>query len=202
MISLETVMSWPLVYRVWMAPQAEKKFAPIIAHNDLKRVRRVLDVGCGPGTNAGHFQNVDYLGIDLNKRYIESAKRWYGDRFISADAAEFVAEPSDRFDFILVNTFLHHIDLPTTRRILTNLARLLTEDGHIHIVELVLPPHASIPRFLARADRGKYPRAQNEWVQVFQENFQQVALEPFQLHLWGLTLWELVYFKGRVQRAE
>lgn len=61
---LEAVMGQPIVYRFWMPPFAEQKFAPISAHSDFERVRRVLDVGCEPGTNAGHFAHTDYLVID------------------------------------------------------------------------------------------------------------------------------------------
>ena len=198
MILLDKIISQPWVYRAWMAPFADKKFAPIFRHNDLAQVRRVLDVGCGPGTNARHFANQQYLGIDLNERYVESAARRYGRRFIAADAAEFVARANDRFDFILVNSFLHHLDDATTRRILSNLAGLLTEDGHIHILELVLPTSASLARFLARADRGKYPRKRNVWGDLFRACFQQVVFEPYPLSAAGLTMWEMVYFKGRL----
>jgi ubiquinone/menaquinone biosynthesis C-methylase UbiE len=184
-----------------MAPFAEKKFAPVISHNDMGRIRRVLDVGCGPGTNAHHFQNSEYLGIDLNEQYIESAKRRYGNHFIAADAAEFVAKPSERFDFILINSFLHHLDTPTTQRILANLARLLTEDGHINILELVSPDSASVASFLARSDRGKFARKKPEWAQIFQEAFQQEVFEPYDLDAFGITLWEMLYFKGRVRQA-
>jgi hypothetical protein len=52
MSTLDLIMRQPLVYRLRMAPFAGKKFAPIAAHNDMKRIRRVLDVGCGPGTDA------------------------------------------------------------------------------------------------------------------------------------------------------
>jgi SAM-dependent methyltransferase len=64
--TLDLIMRQPLVYRLWMAPFAKKKFAPIVAHNDMHWVRRVLDVGCGPGTNAVYFSQADYLCIDLN----------------------------------------------------------------------------------------------------------------------------------------
>ena len=47
----------PWVYRVWQAPFAERKLAPLFAHNDVSTVRRGLDVGCGPGTNARHFES-------------------------------------------------------------------------------------------------------------------------------------------------
>jgi SAM-dependent methyltransferase len=198
MISLDSIMSSPLVYRTWMAPFAEKKFAPIVLHNDLRRVRRVLDVGCGPGTNARHFAGTEYLGIDVNERYVQSARRRHGDHFVAADAAEFLAGPNQRFDFILVNSFLHHLDTSAARRILLNLAQLLTEDGHIHIMELVLPQSASVARFMAHADRGKFAREIDEWARMFQEVFQQIDLEQYKLGALGVALWEMVYFKGRV----
>jgi len=201
MISLDSVMSSPVVYRAWMAPFAEKKFAPIVAHNDLGKARRVLDVGCGPGTNANHFGNSQYLGIDINEQYIDSARRRYGNRFAVADAAEFAARPNEEFDFILINSFLHHLDSNTTRRILTNLARLLAHGGNIHILELVLPDSASVARFLARSDRGKFPRKLDEWAELFREAFEQVTFVPYGLGAFGVTFWEMIYFKGRVPRV-
>jgi len=199
MNAIDAIMSRPAVYRLWMAPFAEDKFAPIRAHNDLGSVSRALDVGCGPGTNTSYFAQSDYLGIDLNADYIESAKRRHHRSFLAADAAEFVANPGDRFDFILINSFLHHLDTPTTRRILLNLGRLLTPDGHIHILELVLPRSRSIARFLAGADRGKFARPIEEWTDIFENIFDKVILEPYSLRIGGLPLWHMVYFKGKAK---
>src|ERR1700693_4882903 len=103
---VDTVLKYPLVYRLWMAPFAEQKFSAVPAHNDLSRVRRVLDVGCGPGTNTHHFAKSDYLGVDLNERYIRTARRRHGRNFVAADVRSYRANPGDRFDLILVNSFL------------------------------------------------------------------------------------------------
>ena len=173
---LEAVMGQPAVYRFWMAPFAEQKFAPISAHNDLGRVRRVLDVGCGPGTNAGHFAHTDYLGIDWNERYVQAAQRRYKGRFLVADAGKLTVSPDERFDFIMANSLLHHIDETSTKRLLAHLSGLLTEDGHVHIVELLLPSRTSIPRCLALADRGKFPRSREEWSQIFSDVFRAHCL--------------------------
>ena len=194
-------MSLPAVYRLWQAPFAQHKFAPVLAHNDLHPIRRVLDVGCGPGTNVAYFPNSDYLGIDLNPSYVESAKRRYCRRFLAVDAAEFAANSGERFDFILVNSLLHHLDTPTTRTLLSNLGDLLTPDGHIHILELVLPRSFSTALLMARADRGTFARPLEEWQHLFGGTFIQTVLEPYSLGMWGIPLWQMVYFKGRSKTA-
>ena len=184
-------------YRLWQAPFVEKKFAPLRAHNDLRQARQVLDVGCGPGTNTAPFARSGYLGIDHNLRYLQHARRRYGRAFLAADITRPALAPRARFDFILMNSFLHHVDTPSAREILHRLAALLTEDGHIHILDLLLPARASVARVLARLDRGQFPRPLEEWKQLFSESFTTVVLEPYAVTGLGLNLWEMVYFKGR-----
>ena len=193
-------MEHTLAYRVWQAPFAERKLAPLFSHNDLSRVRRVLDVGCGPGTNTHHFADADYLGIDFNPAYIESARTRHRREFIVADVTKYEVEPDQRFDLILANSLFHHIDTPNTTRILAHLATLLAKDGHVHVLDLVLPPRPSVSRFLARSDRGDYPRPLEEWREIFTRAFEPVVFEPYPLGAAGMTLWNMVYFKGRARR--
>jgi SAM-dependent methyltransferase len=185
------------VYRAWQAPFAGQKFAPVRRHNDLQRVRRVLDVACGPGTNTKYFADAEYLGIDFNQRYILDARRRYGRNFSVADVRSYVANPEDRFDFILVNSFLHHLDTNDVVTILNRLRSLLTKDGHIHMLELVLPEKPSLSRLLTHLDRGKFARPLNEWEGLFEDLFERVVFEPYRLTGIGTTLWNMVYFKGR-----
>jgi SAM-dependent methyltransferase len=194
------VMENTLAYRAWQAPFAEQKLAPLFAHNDMSRVRRVLDVGCGPGTNTQHFANADYLGIDFNPAYIESARRRHGREFVVADVTKYEVSREERFDLILANSLFHHIDTANTARILAHLATLLSDDGHVHVFDLVLPPQPSVSRFLARADRGEHPRPLEEWRTLFTDAFEPVVFEPYPLGMGGVTLWNMVYFKGRARR--
>jgi SAM-dependent methyltransferase len=194
------LMENTLAYRVWQAPFAEQKLAPLYAHNDVARARRVLDVGCGPGTNTAHFAHADYLGIDFNPSYIESARQRYGREFVVADVTKYEVAPDQRFDLILANSLFHHIDTDSTRRILAHLATLLSDDGHVHVFDLVLPERPSVSRFLARADRGEHPRPLEEWRTLFSAAFEPVVFEPYPLGAAGMTLWNMVYFKGRARR--
>lgn len=193
------VMEHPVVYRAWQAPFARAKFAPVRRHNNLSRVRRVLDVGCGPGTNAPVFQGCDYVGLDFNAGYIETARRKYPGEFIVADACTFTAAAEDRFDFILMNSLLHHMETPDVRRILAQLAGQLTPDGHIHILDLVLPQRPSIARYLARSDRGDYARPVQAWRELFARSFELVVFEPYSVGWLGCPLWNMVYFKGKAR---
>jgi SAM-dependent methyltransferase len=197
MMRVTQIMENTSVYSLWQAPFAENKLAPLLAHNDLRQVRRVLDVGCGPGTNTPHFAHTRYLGIDHNLRYLQHARRRHRRDFLVADVTRPALAPTARFDFILINSFLHHIGTPSVREILAQLNPLLTEDGHVHILELVLPARPSVARILARLDRGDFPRPLEEWKQIFTETFETEVFEPYALTGLGATLWEMVYFKGR-----
>ncbi|MCC6132404.1 MAG: hypothetical protein IT186_20975 [Acidobacteria bacterium] len=50
------ILEFTLAYRLTQGwGFAEQKWLPVLKHNDTSSVRRALDVGCGPGTNAAHF---------------------------------------------------------------------------------------------------------------------------------------------------
>ena len=197
---LSYVMRHTAAYRLWQAPFAGRKFAPVLRHNDVSSARSVLDVGCGPGTNTRYFANAAYLGLDINPDYIAYAQKRYDRDFAVTDVREYSDRTGERFDFILVNSFFHHIDDSDSRKIMANLARLLTTGGSIHILDLVMPESAGLARLLARADRGDYPRSLGAWLRLFSESFEPTLFEPYAMGLPGVTLWNMVYFRGHRRR--
>jgi len=196
-----SVLEQSAIYRLWQAPFANDKLAPLFAHNDLSRVQRVLDVGCGPGTNTQLFNHADYLGIDINPDYIASARKRFGRQFIAADVVDYQIQGAQTFDFILVNSFFHHLDTDAVCRTLGHLRTLLSPTGHIHILDLVLPERTSIARLLARLDRGQHARLLNEWRTLFSEYFDLAVFEPYTLRALKTTLWNMVYCKGAPKTA-
>lgn len=197
----DRLMEQTLVYRLWMAPFAEAKFAPVARHTDLSGDLSVLDVGCGPGTNARHFRGCDYLGIDINPKYIESARRRHPCRFMVGDVTDVSSLPRSSFDLVLVNSFLHHVPRDEAIRVLRALEGLLADDGELDVVELVMPDARGIPRWLAGADRGHYAKPLEEWREIFELVLEPVVVEPFALKAAGVALWEMVYFKGKRRPA-
>jgi SAM-dependent methyltransferase len=197
---LHALIARPLTYRIWQAPFADRKIQPILAHNDLARVRRVLDVACGPGTNTKYFRGVEYLGVDWNEDYIRHAIYRYGQHFICADVTDPDFAVAGTFDFILVNSVLHHLSDAEIGILLQRLAPLLAREGSIHMLELVLPPAPGVAGLLARLDRGRYARPLAEWHRLLAKVFVPEHFEPYVLTGFGVPLWHMVYFKGRLAR--
>jgi ubiquinone/menaquinone biosynthesis C-methylase UbiE len=187
-----------VVYSLWQAPFAAEKIAPMLKHNDLRTVRRVLDVGCGPGTSTKYFADSDYLGIDINPGYIESAKKKHNRTFIAADVTTYEDDSAGKFDFILVNSFLHHICDADAHKVLARLNRWLAPGGHLHIVELTSPGDRSFAQLLANWDRGKYLRRLEKWREMFEAHTNIEVFEPYPIKLAGSTLWNMIYCKGYV----
>ncbi|MCE9607997.1 MAG: class I SAM-dependent methyltransferase [Planctomycetia bacterium] len=197
---LSDVLDSPRAYEIWQAPFAATKMAPLERHNHLPSIGRVLEVGCGPGTNAAYFAHTHYVGLDFNPQYTAYARQRYGREFITADARTYAPPADARYDCILLNSFLHHIDDENALIILRRLHEALNEGGHIHILDLVLPERASLARWLARRDRGDYPRPMARWRELLDEVFEPVIVEPFAVGKLRIPMWQMFYFKGRSRR--
>ena len=192
----DRLLELPWVYRTWQAPFASAKLRPFLARADLSRARRVLDVGCGPGTNAAIFARSDYVGIDINPDYIRTAAARARGRFVVGDVADERVLPDERFDCVFANSLMHHLDDGVVRSLLRRMSRLTAPDGRVHVLDLVLPAHASAARLLARLDRGRHARPLDTWRGLFTEHLREEHFQPYPLGLPGLPLWQMVYFVG------
>ena len=97
-------------------------------------------------------------------------------------------------DMVLVNSLLHHLDDDETHRTLASLPPLVTPDGTVHILDLVLPDELSPTRAMAKLDRGRYARRVDHWRSIFSAHFTEQIFEPYTF----AGLWAMVYFRGSV----
>lgn len=158
-------------------------FCRSILENDFKAIRRViradlslepgkrtLDLGCGPGAFSDLFEGQDYVGADINRRYIEHARRHCHGTFVVADATR-VELPDDRFDQVLIFGLLHHLSDADARKVLSEVRRVLSPGGHALIIEDI--PAVSrlnlIGRLLHAVENGHFIRPVDEYRKLYRE---------------------------------
>ena len=117
----------------------------------------MLDIGCGIGQYAS-LTDGRYLGVDLNARYVEHARRRRGDErrsFRVVDAAALVAE-GERYDLVLMVDFLHHLPDEAAVSVLSTARELAT--GHVVSLEPVTEQGNRVGRWFIDHDRGEHMR--------------------------------------------
>jgi SAM-dependent methyltransferase len=193
---IDAFVSFSRVYRLWQLPFVGQKFAPVARAVPLASVRSVLDIGCGPGTNARYFRDVGYVGVDISERYVAAARRRFGDRFVAGDATESLPDSGAPYDFILANSLLHHLDDAQVESVLSRAASLLAPNGAIHILDHEIPTEPGIARFLTLHDRGNFMRPRDEWRSLLGNTLSITPFEFFPLRGAGRTLWTMFYCRG------
>lgn len=186
----------PLVYRSFQAPFASEKVGPFLRRIDLVRTKRVLDVGCGPGTNAHLFSDSDYVGIDVNPDYIATASKRHRGRFVVGDVTDPQTLPTERFDCVFANSLMHHLSDTDVDSLLLRMSQLVSPDGEVHVLDLILPARTSPARVLAKLDRGRFPRSVEKWRTLFSRHLSERHFESYSLDFAGVPLWWMVYFAG------
>lgn len=158
-------------------------FCRSVLENDFRAIRalirrelrlgqglRTLDFGCGPGAFADLFGGDDYVGADLNARYIEYARRHCKGTFVVADARK-ADLPDRRFDQVLIFGLLHHLPDEDVRAVLREAKRLLVPGGHVLVIEDI--PTVSklnlIGHVIHLAENGEHIRPVEEYRRLYSE---------------------------------
>jgi len=121
----------------------------------------ILDFGCGTGDFCLLFDKSQYIGVDIEKRFIEFAKsRFGGYNFLKINEGKSLPFKDSYFDKVLVFGVLHHISDNDIQRILKELARVLSNSGEIILYDQL--PSSEQKKFfgkvLVKFDRGKFIR--------------------------------------------
>ena len=108
---------------------------------DRWRGKRVLEIGCGIGTDAVNFARAgaDYTGIDLSAESVKLAKKRFevfglsGEIFeANAEELDSVFDAHEKFDLIYSFGVIHHA--PRPERVVAHLPGLLKEDGECRVM--------------------------------------------------------------------
>ncbi|HEX8170959.1 MAG TPA: class I SAM-dependent methyltransferase [Thermoanaerobaculia bacterium] len=143
--------------------------------------KRVLEVGCGPGTNCGYWPaNVEYVGCDVSERYITWAKKRYGDRgeFYAAGVGELRSLGLKPFDGILALNLLHHLSDDEVLRLCDEAITLLKADGVFITGDPCFNAGESrLAHFVTARDRGQFVRYPQQYEALLRQRFSEVAVD-------------------------
>jgi SAM-dependent methyltransferase len=145
--------------------------------------RRILDIGCGPGYVSRLLPGAEYIGLDLNERHVEYARRHHGDcgAFLARRFDRAFLDAYGRFDVVLMLGFLHHLPDEEALGLLTLVGQALNPGGRaITLDGYWAEGQSGFEKFLLRHDRGKHIRTVDEYVRLASQVFEcvQPSLHP------------------------
>jgi SAM-dependent methyltransferase len=171
-------LSNPSLYQLLQRALGSKSARRVLVDEYLrpKPGDRILDVGCGPGDLLDFLPEVHYVGIDLNRGYIDAARRRYGDRAefhcIDARDAHF---PDGSFEIVSVVALLHHLQDEGVESVFRFASRALVDSGRLVTVDNALRDGQSpIARWLIMRDRGTGLRETNQYARLAEPFFETV----------------------------
>jgi SAM-dependent methyltransferase len=176
---LYSLLTLPSVYRLFSTIVRGDAFRVYVSEY-VRPVpgEKVLDIGCGPADILENLPAVEYLGFDLNPKYVEAAAKRFGHRgrFFCGDVGlTAIDKEAASFDLVLATGVLHHLDddhalslFSLASRALKPGARLVTYDG------CFVAEQPKLARFVVSRDRGQYVRESEEYVKLAAQVFPRV----------------------------
>ena len=157
----------------WFQSLAGARYAKLwLAENywKLNLGDKVIDIGCGPGAVLDYLPDgIMYIGIDISKEYITSAKRRDDPRatFMVGTARDFLCQLDSRLSnaqLVICNGILHHLDDSETLDVLKLARESLQSAGRLVCFEPCYLIHqGSLARWVMKHDRGRNVRSEAEW---------------------------------------
>jgi len=138
-----------------------------------KKGDRVLDFGCGVGSNSTLFHHDDYIGVEVDEsRVLSSRLKYPASKF---EKIPFISTLNDKipfgdnsFDIIFISLCLHHIDSDTCKLLFKEFSRLLNENGKIIGVEPCILSKKYFSNVIMNViDAGDYILPIEEYKQIY-----------------------------------
>lgn len=149
----------------------------------------ILDFGCGPATNSSILRNSFYVGVDKNAGYIKYAKaKFPREKFILADICRSFGLNA-KFNWILGNCVFHGLSDEEAASALQGIKPLLKNNGRLLIVDLLNPGNDNyLGKFMVSLDRGRYPRSQIQYKDLFIQEFDIIKEYAIKIYCWDFCI--------------
>jgi len=176
---LRAVLSNPIVYDTFQSLLGANQGRRELVANWIRPYdgMRILDIGCGTARILQHLPKVDYWGFDLSQRYVDDARRRYGDRghFQCGLVEQATLDNVPLFDVVLALGVLHHLDDDQTLHLLTLAKNVLKPNGRLVTIDpCYVVSQNPLARYLVSRDRGQNVRYPDAYRQLASNVFSDV----------------------------
>lgn len=181
LINFRSVLAIPAMYKLFQrlvgADAARSTY--VKEYVRPKKNNRILDIACGPGDILEYLPSVEYLGFDISQKYIDSAKKRFGNRgaFLCNKVSNKAINEVGSFDIVLAMGILHHLNddeavhlFELAHSALKSGGRLVTFDG------CYVKGQSPVVRYLISKDRGQYVRTKEGYLNLASEIFANIKV--------------------------
>lgn len=137
----------------------------------------ILDIGCGTANILNFLPpSIKYYGFDLNKNYIKYAQKKFNHQtLVCNDINNDIIHTLPKFDIILANAILHHLDDNEMDKLFAMARTGLKDSGRVITIDCCyIENQSNIAKFIISKDRGKNIRTVDEYKKAASRLFSNV----------------------------
>jgi len=176
--TIRSILESPTVYKLWWNVVGGPGWAKVLVDKYVEPApgSRILEIGCGPGNIARYLADYDYVGFDLNSKYIEAARRRLPTaKFECERVSHFSLREQRSFDFVLAIGILHHLNDDESSRLFQIAYDALKTGGKLVTFDGVWTDNQpATTRWLLARDRGQHIRSEQEYLAIASHLFKNV----------------------------
>ena len=168
-MTLEKLLKHPKIYRFFQSLLRKDKFYDRLSEYLKKNYpnHSIVDIGCGDAEIVSYLdRKTKYVGIDISKKYIQSAKKKYPFfKFYNTDITKDNSLSFINSVFLLLGV-IHHIDDEKSKNLINQLKSI---NGSVIIAldAVKVKNQHPIAKLLMKMDRGKFIRTKSGYEKIF-----------------------------------
>ena len=152
-----------------MGPTSKDSYANFIKKNFNKK-NYVLDYGCGAGFFSQLFHPKKYLGVEINKSFLNTSKKRNSKHTFKLLKKNYLKGYENKIDYIFINNVLHHLTDDQIFETFVFFKKTLKKKIKVFIVEPLLPKSFfSVEFFMKVLDIGDNIKDKKNYVSLLKK---------------------------------